>query len=201
MTIEDKENKPTEKSFLSLLESLRWIILKYTTVLRWLNNRIHFICDHMKDVFESLSFIDYQTNILLHLESSNTNDPNIACIDSVLSGVISCLASINRGVNTLSQIFKDYKQSRINQIENVLHTQDQNGINEVCTIIGSFPNRNDSITSSAEGNVRQIMQETNTEILLLTNNGGNKQLRNVHDVVLAVPKTNAIQSVLEKNGT
>ena len=118
--------------------------------------------------------------MLLYLETSK-NDTNTASIDSILLGVVSRLVSIDRCINTLSQTFKDSKQSRINQIKNVLHTHIQHAINEVCAFIGLFPNRNDSITSPAEGNVYQIIQETNAGMLLLTNNGGDKQLSNVHD--------------------
>ena len=98
-------------------------MLQYADVFRHLHNRNHFIFDHMRDVFELPSFIYYQTKMLLHVESSNTNDPNTAYIDSVLSGVVFRLVSINRGVNTLSQTLKDYKQSNIHQIENVIHTE------------------------------------------------------------------------------
>ena len=97
-------------------------MLQYADVFRHLHNRNHFIFDHTRDVFESSSFIDYQTKMLIHLEISSTSDNNTACINSVLPGTVSRLFSIDRGVDTLSQTFKDYKQSIICQTESVLHT-------------------------------------------------------------------------------
>ena len=113
--------------------------------------------DHMRGAFESPSFIDYQLKMLFHLNSSIKNYPNTTCIDRDFPRVISRLASIDRGVYTLSHTFKDCKKSSINQMENVLYTQVRHGVNKVCTVIGSFPNRNDSITSYTESNIRQIL--------------------------------------------
>ena len=50
----------------------------------------------------------------------------------------------------------------MNQIENVLDTHVQYGINDVFTFIGSFLNINDSIIYPTEDNVRLITQETTT---------------------------------------
>ena len=55
---------------------------------------------------------------------------------------------------------KKYKQTSVNQIENVLHTQVEHGINEVCNYIGSFPNRNENATSLPDDYASKVTQET-----------------------------------------
>ena len=68
----------------------------------------------MTTIFDSPLFLDFEAKMLIHLETCDINNPNEACIDSVLPGVVSRLDKIDGGVNTLSQISKKYKQTSVN---------------------------------------------------------------------------------------
>ena len=53
--------------------------------------------------------------MLIYLEKCDINDPNAACIDSILPGVVSRLDKIDSCVNTLSQTFKKYAASPLSK--------------------------------------------------------------------------------------
>ena len=82
----NKCKNKTAAGFLSLMESLRWVILQDAAVMLS-EHREHYIFTHNPEIFNSSSFRDFQTKLLLHIEDHKRDDRFNATLDSVLPGV------------------------------------------------------------------------------------------------------------------
>ena len=160
----------TAWGFLSLLKSLRWVILQDAAVLMGENKRDHYIFKNHPEIFASPAFLDYQTKMLAHISYSSKNDPNAACVDTVLPGVNDRLDNYNRNMDKLNDNveelrseFKDYREESITVMKETVCGEVRDNIRReaaanmeaICKHIGRFPGLND------EGGLLQAPSVTN----------------------------------------
>ena len=101
----------TAYAFLSLIKSLRWVILQDAAVM--INGgRSHYIFKHYKHVFESQEFYDFSNKMMNHLKANDKNDPNNvgALTDTVLPYVNGNLQNVNMAVNNIDNTVKQLSQ-------------------------------------------------------------------------------------------
>ena len=91
----------TAWGFLSLLKSLRWVVLQDTAILLGENKRNHYIFRSQPEILASPVFLDFQTKMLAHISFTSENDPNSPCIDTVLPGTNNRLDTYNRNMENI----------------------------------------------------------------------------------------------------
>ena len=149
-----KTDLHTAMGFLSLLKSLRWVILQDAAVLLGENKRDHFIYQSHPEIFASPAFLDFQTKMLAHISYTSENDPNFACVETILPGVNNRLDTNNRKVdnvdNNVTELrseFKDYRTESITVMKETVHLEIKetlrrevaSNMNDICAHIGKFP--------------------------------------------------------------
>ena len=68
LTVDPKGN-PTAHAFLSIMQILIWVIMQDYSILLDKYRRYDYIFNQFRNIFESQLFVDYQSKVMIHLES------------------------------------------------------------------------------------------------------------------------------------
>ena len=124
----DKSRNKTAAGFLSLMESLRWVILQDAAVMLH-EGRDHYMFSNNPDIFNSIVFKDFQSKLIQHIEDKKRDDRFNATLDSVLPGVHNRLdhqifaveashAKMNmmqRSITSVIKNYEDFKETYMNE--------------------------------------------------------------------------------------
>ena len=121
-----KEECPTAKGFLEMLQNLRWVIIQDCAVLRKKEQREHVIFEMFPHIFKSDLFQDFSEKMMDYLEFCEKKDPLAQSIDNVLPGVKQCLS------NQTDAIYENGKSIKkvdvdICDLAKLIETQNVNG--------------------------------------------------------------------------
>ena len=136
-----------------MLKSLRWVILRDAAILLGKHSRVHYLfTDSMRNVFKLVAFKDYQTKLMVHIADSLCNDPNEACVESVLPGVTTRLDNIHVGIKevctsviegntqiqSLPSEFSNFESNNTASMREVMKGEAKAGVNGMCSFIGTY---------------------------------------------------------------